>query len=166
MAKRLSLDDLRTANPAMAKLVDAALAPGKRSVLVMPRRHGRTAVAQAVAALARNPRPESKLEIRFDQQLVVDGLPPPIKNYLFLPNRDLEIDRAWPQWKLGVEIQGGAHGIKANLARDCEKLCLALLAGWWILPFSREIIRGERAIELLHAAIDIRKRKVNSAGPG
>lgn len=101
----------------------------------------------------------SKLELRFDQQLAARDIPAPQKNYLFLPNRDLELDRAWPAWKLGVEIQGGAHrASQAMLDRDCEKLCLALLAGWWILPFSKDLIRSERSIELLFSAIDVRRR--------
>lgn len=105
-------------------------------------------------------RTESKLEIRFDQQLVVDGLPAPIKNYLFLKDRDLEIDRAWPQWKVGVEIQGGAHrASKANLDRDCEKLCLGLLAGWWILPIGDALVRSGRGLELLLAVVALRKSR-------
>jgi very-short-patch-repair endonuclease len=143
----------------------ARLAPARRQ-----RAHGKTTAAERIvkaselnaqmAAARAGPRKESKLEQRFDQQLTVSGLPAPIKNYFYLPGRDLEIDRAWPQWKLGVEINGGAHRASmANLARDCEKICLGLLAGWWILPFSRELIRSERALELLQAAITQRTNR-------
>jgi hypothetical protein len=135
----------------------------QRAGTQLARAHGKTTAQNtvdfAMDVHVTRPRKESKLEIRFGQQLAVDGLPPAIRNYLFLPDRDLELDFAWPQWKLSVEIQGSAHRASmAMLDRDCEKICLALLAGWWVLPLGNELVRSGRGLELLLAAVKVRSK--------
>lgn len=132
MAKPISLEDLRRANPRMAAMVDKAMG---------------VATPQP-AALQRGP---SKLEIRFSQQLAGDTIPPHQRNYFFLPDRDLELDFAWPQWKVGVEIQGGVH--KMKLSRDCEKMVLAILAGWVILPLDRKLVTSGQGLQALSSIL-------------
>jgi DNA-binding CsgD family transcriptional regulator len=54
---------------------------------------------------------KSDLEVAFDTQFVRLGsdLPKPVEEYKFHPKRKWRIDRAWPDHKLAVEIEGGAH---------------------------------------------------------
>lgn len=95
-------------------------------------------------------RKESKLEIRFEQQLRVGEIEPWERNYFFLKERDYELDFAWPALKVGVLVNGGAHRASMRqLDRDCEAISLGVLAGWHILPLGRELVRNEKGIELL-----------------
>ncbi len=92
----------------------------------------------------------SKLERRFSQQLADNpDLPAHQRNYFFLPNRDLELDYAWPQVKVAVEVQGMAHRIKGKFKRDMEKRALALLAGWRVLEVGGDQVRSGQALEWL-----------------
>lgn len=92
----------------------------------------------------------SKLERRFSQQLADNpDLPAHQRNYFFLPDRDLELDYAWPLVKVAVEVQGQAHRIKGKFKRDIEKRALALLAGWRVLEVGGDEVRSGRALEWL-----------------
>lgn len=82
---------------------------------------------------------DSDLERTFDTWLSRLGsdLGEPEKNYRFLPNRKLELDRAWPEYRVAVELQGGtwiggAHVRGGRYRTDCMKLALAQLAGWML----------------------------------
>jgi very-short-patch-repair endonuclease len=97
-----------------------------------------------------NPAPkESKLERRFVQQLTDAGISGWQRNYYFLGDRDLELDFAWPETRLAVEVQGMAHRIKGKFRRDIEKRALALLAGWRVLEVDGAAIRDGRALKWL-----------------
>lgn len=92
---------------------------------------------------------ESKIERRLDQQIVDACLPAPRRNYFFLADRDFELDFAWPDRKLAVEVQGMSHRIKGKFKRDIEKRALAMLAGWRVLEVDGESVRNGRGIEWL-----------------
>ena len=92
---------------------------------------------------------ESKLERRFDQQILEAGLPEPRRNWFFLNGRDFELDRAWPAEKIACEVQGMAHRIKGKWKRDIEKRALAMLAGWRVLEVDGASVRDGRAIQWL-----------------
>jgi very-short-patch-repair endonuclease len=95
-------------------------------------------------------RPESKLERRLSQQLTDNSaIPAHQRNYFFLPDRDLELDFAWPSRKIAVEVQGMAHRIKGKFKRDIEKRALAMLAGWRVLEVDGSAIRDGRAMAWL-----------------
>lgn len=100
--------------------------------------------------LVQQPGIVSKLERRFSQQLADNpDLPPHQRNYFFLPDRDLELDFAWPPLKIYVEVQGMAHRVKAMFKRDIEKRALALFAGWRGLEVGGDEIRSGQAIAWL-----------------
>lgn len=102
------------------------------------------------------PTPEkvSKLERRFSQQLADNlDIPAHQRNYFFLPDRDLELDFAWPAVKVAVEVQGMAHRIKAKFKRDIEKRALALLEGWRVLEVGGDEVRSGKALEWLRALL-------------
>ena len=106
---------------------------------------------------------ESKIERRLDQQIMGNGLAalmaagPMARNYFFLPDRDFELDFAWPHMKIAVEVQGMAHRIKGKFQRDIEKRALALLAGWRVLEVDGASVRDGRAIEWLKQLLELRK---------
>lgn len=89
---------------------------------------------------------DSVLEATFALQARAEKFPPWVRNFVFLPDRRLEIDFAWPDLKFGVEIHGGVHRVGTHLERDAEKIALALLAGWTILPVASRHVRSGRAI--------------------
>src|ERR1700677_3981126 len=56
-------------------------------------------------------------------QCMADGLPRFWQNYRFHAKRKFEIDLAWPDQKVGIEIDGGifngkAHGSVTGILRD------------------------------------------------
>lgn len=148
MGKPLSVDDIRKANPRMARMIEEAdrkaqarssRSPGSR--LDLPTEGlGRGEAAR--------PAPQqSKLELRFEQQLIVRGVRPWMRNYCFFAGRNWELDFSWPAEKIYVEVDGMAHRIKARFKGDYEKHAMALLSGWRGLRVCGDDIRHERAIE-------------------
>jgi hypothetical protein len=78
---------------------------------------------------------KSLLEEQLKAQLADYGLPQWESNYHFYPGRRLEMDVAWPKYKVGIEVQGGiwikgGHSSGTGLLRDYEKLMLANELGW------------------------------------
>lgn len=94
-------------------------------------------------------RTESKLEIRFAQQLATYGLINYQRNFFFLADRNFELDFAFVGPKIAVEIQGMSHRIKGKFKADIEKRALALLAGWKVLELGGDQVRSEQGIKWL-----------------
>jgi very-short-patch-repair endonuclease len=89
---------------------------------------------------------DSDIEAKFALHCGAENFPRWERNYRFLPDRKLEIDFAWPALLLGIEIQGAVHRITEHFHRDAEKMALALLAGWTILPVTGRHVRSGQAI--------------------
>ncbi len=98
-------------------------------------------------------RQESSIEAQLALQMRALKLPAAERNYRFLPNRKLELDFAWPEAKLGVEVQGMAHRIKEKFKVDIEKRALALLGGWKVLEVGGAEIRSGVAIQWVEALL-------------
>ena len=93
---------------------------------------------------------ESKLERRIVQQLAESpDIPAAQRNYLFLPDRDFELDFCWPALRVGLEVQGQAHRIKGKFKADIEKRALAMLAGWKVLEVGGDQVRSGQALAWL-----------------
>ena len=65
-------------------------------------------------------------------------LPRPVPEFAFHPTRKFRLDWAWPDARLGLEVDGGiwsggAHGRGTGIVRDQEKTNLAAGLGWRIL---------------------------------
>lgn len=98
----------------------------------------------------------SKLERRFSQQLAENpDIPAAQRNYLFLPDRDLELDYAWSRQRVAVEIQGMAHRIKGKFKRDIEKRALAMLAGWRVLELGGDEVRSGQGLKWLRLLLQV-----------
>ena len=110
----------------------------------------------------------SELEEQLSLLINEAGLPAPERNVRkdFIPGRQLEADFLWrfpPGGTfrgLAVEVQGGVwfrketsagfkkgHAHPKSIERDCEKVCLAQLAGWIVLPVTGKMIKDGRAVE-------------------
>ena len=81
-------------------------------------------------------------------------LPRPVREYQFYPKRRWRLDLAWPEFRLGAEVQGGQwtagrHNRPTGYESDCEKANAAILAGWRILRFTPAMIESGQAIETL-----------------
>lgn len=86
-------------------------------------------------------------------QAQADGLPPFRQNFRFYLGRKFEIDIAWPDHRVGCEINGGvwnsktgAHGSPLKILRDLEKSNLLVMEGWKVLRFTPDQVRAGEAI--------------------
>jgi len=89
------------------------------------------------------------------------GLPPPVYEYRHVPGRMYRVDIAWPQYQVGIEVQGGLwtggrHVRGAGARADMDKHNAALLAGWSVLYVEpRALMTGatvEMALTLIRRA--------------
>ena len=103
---------------------------------------------------------ESQPEREFAFQLQHSNIQhlPYVRDFRFaqLHGRRFEIDFAWLDARLGVEIQGGiwrrgggAHSRPANLERDVEKAQAALRLSWRIVPVTPQQVKSGYALELI-----------------
>lgn len=93
------------------------------------------------------PKKESKLEIRFVQQLADAGIAGYTRNYFPIIGRDWELDFAWSPIKVYIEIDGMAHRTKERFKADFQKHAALVLDGWRGLRVCGDDVRQGRAIE-------------------
>lgn len=80
-------------------------------------------------------------------------LPEPIRQYRFHKKRLWRMDFAWPEYKIFVEIQGGAfarrgrsgHNTGLGQAKDYEKWRVAARMGWTVLPFNTHDLQKKKS---------------------
>jgi len=82
------------------------------------------------------------------------GIPEPVAEYRFHTVRRWRIDFAWPDYKLAVEIEGGAwvygrHTRPQGFIRDIEKYNALTLAGWHLLRFTPKQVRTGEAVRTI-----------------
>jgi very-short-patch-repair endonuclease len=88
-----------------------------------------------------------------------EGLPEPEREWRFHPTRKWRLDFAYPEKRIGIEVQGGiyvrgAHSRGTGLERDYEKLNTAQMLGWTVFQFSRKMIESSEAIEMIREALE------------
>ena len=73
---------------------------------------------------------QTDLERAFDTQFIALGqdLPRPQSEYYFAKPRKWRVDRAWPEYKVAVEIEGGTWGRKV-ICHNCGQVVHAKTAG-------------------------------------
>ena len=87
---------------------------------------------------------DSDNERAFDTRWAQLGGPRPHIDYLFHPTRKWELDRAWPEIKVAVEIDGGGHKMYwKKYHNDIEKQNAAHLLGWQIFRITNLMIRQD-----------------------
>jgi hypothetical protein len=83
----------------------------------------------------------------------------PEREYCFHLTRRWRFDFAWPDKKIGVEIEGvgrftfGRHQQKEGYAKDLEKYNAATLAGWRVLRFTTEMVFAGGVIDDVEALL-------------
>ena len=101
-----------------------------------------------------------KLEQALLTQVKQVGIPTPVRQYKISEERGYIWDFAWPNYKLLVEVQGGtwtqgAHARPGGITRDCEKLNLAVLHGWYQLNFTSDMIKKGHAAKTILRYMEI-----------
>ena len=76
------------------------------------------------------------------------------RQYAYVPGRRLRADFAWPAARLLVEVQGGvysgqAHGSISGILADNARLTAATLAGFRVLRFTPDQVKGDAIAETL-----------------
>ena len=88
----------------------------------------------------------SNLERLFARLVVMFGLPEPVAEYRFHPERRWRFDYAWPELgAVAVELEGGTwvqgrHTRGGGFEKDCIKYNAAVLLGWRVLRFTRGML--------------------------
>jgi len=89
----------------------------------------------------------SALACKFIMLWKAAGGPELISEYKFHPTRKWRFDFALPDYKLAIEIDGGAflpfggrHGRGMGMVKDCEKYRAAADLGWRVWRFSPKCI--------------------------
>lgn len=96
----------------------------------------------------------SPLEEMFALQLRAMKWPEARREYRFHTKRMWRLDFAWPEQKIGVEIEGGVwsggrHTTGVGFTLDCEKYAEAMCDGWRILRVTGSQVENGQAINWL-----------------
>jgi hypothetical protein len=100
-------------------------------------------------------------------QSLVDNLAdqshtPGTLEHRFHPTRRWRFDAAFPEKRIGIEIDGGAfiggrHTRGVGFKNDCEKLNNAALLGWRIFRFLPEQLKSGECYDTLAQALGVRR---------
>ena len=104
---------------------------------------------------------KSELEELLLLQIKAEGLPIPEREVTFALRaygRRWRFDFAYPQWKIGIECEGGTwikgrHTSGQGYRKDCEKYNYANLMGWRVLRFTKGMIESGEAIRFIKNTI-------------
>lgn len=100
----------------------------------------------------------SALEDLLAGQLRMVGICGWVREYKFLPDRRFRMDFAFPNFRLGIDIQGGTyvygrHSRPGGYHSDCEKANLAIEAGWRLFHFDSEMVKSGYALRTIERAL-------------
>lgn len=93
------------------------------------------------------------------------GLPAPELEHQFaLPERGWRLDLAWPDWKIGVEINGGIWaGLPSHTGRghvrDMEKINAAQARGWVIVQVLPSQVKSAELVLLVRQVLAHRTKE-------
>lgn len=104
-------------------------------------------------------------EGRFYLMLRAKKLPRPVPEYRFHDTRKFRLDYAWPEFRVGLEVDGGvwtggAHGRGTGIVRDQEKTNLAAGEGWRILRCTPSKLATIGTIEHIARALGWRTERI------
>lgn len=93
---------------------------------------------------------QSKLERTFSFLLrtAAPDIPEPTPEHHFHPVRMWRLDMAWPEYMVGVELDGGTysqgrHTRGKGYEGDCWKLNTAAILGWTVLRFTSSMLESK-----------------------
>jgi len=105
-------------------------------------------------------------EVKFLLMLKARKLPIPVQEHRFHEVRKFRLDWAWPEHKLGLEVDGGvwtggAHGRGTGIVRDQEKTNLAATEGWRILRVMPSTLATDATIDTIERALMWRTERID-----
>jgi very-short-patch-repair endonuclease len=94
---------------------------------------------------------ESAAEATLVGQIRALGLPAPVRECRFHPDRKWRFDFAWPDQRLAVEVEGGAwvagrHVRGRGFEADARKYLAAAAMGWTVLRVTPSMVRSGEAV--------------------
>lgn len=98
-------------------------------------------------------------------QLRAHGVPVGVTQFAAAKHlgRKFSWDRAWPEYLLLLEVQGGvfrkgggAHSHPLNILRDIEKQSYAALCGYCVLPVTTDQVRKGEALQWIVQVLESR----------
>ena len=97
---------------------------------------------------------KSNLEVALLEQIKYAGLPEPKCEYVFASPRKWRFDFAYPEIGLAIEVEGGSwtqgrHVRGSGFEKDCEKYNNAVMIGWDVLRFTRNMIESGDALNMI-----------------
>lgn len=98
---------------------------------------------------------KSQLEDALCWQLTTAGLPAPIREFRFHPERRFRADLAYPDIKLLIEIEGGiwmrksGHNTGSGITRDIEKGNLMTMMGYKLIRVTSKMITSGKALDMI-----------------
>lgn len=100
---------------------------------------------------SRIPKAESPGECAFALHCLAEKLDP-VREYQFNPDRKWRFDFAWPDRKIGLEVEGGlfmngGHSRGAAYERNLEKYNSAAKMGWRVVRYSTDMVLAGTAID-------------------
>lgn len=110
------------------------------------------------------------IEIALFEEFKSFGLPLPVKQHVFHPQRDWRFDFAWVEKKIAVEVQGGiyipftGHNNGAAMERDYEKFNAATRFGWALFLFGPSQCRSLSRTATPSAAVAFMYQVLRGAG--
>lgn len=87
------------------------------------------------------PKPPSQGVMLMILAINAHKFPVPVTEHVFHPFRKWRLDLAWPDLKIGIEVDGavyagGRHTRGKGFEGDCEKINQAQLLGWRVFRYS------------------------------
>lgn len=98
-----------------------------------------------------------KEQLLFDLRAL--GVPEPVPEYRFHPERRFRFDWAWPGKKVALEYDGiysakSRHLTKGGFSTDLDKFLLAQLEGWVVIRVGAAQVASGLAQEAVLAAME------------
>lgn len=86
-------------------------------------------------------------------------LPEPVFEFQHIPGRKFRLDIAWPEKRVGIEVQGGIwirgkHGRGSGIVKDMSKRNLQLLNGWRVLEVQPRELCMIETVEMVRKLLD------------
>lgn len=97
---------------------------------------------------------KSDIEEMMHSQILVSGLPIPVRQHNYLPDRSYKGDFMWPERKIALEVDGSVHRIKGTFSVSFERAYLLLMAGWTVLHVGGHEVRSGEALQWIKAVIE------------
>jgi hypothetical protein len=109
---------------------------------------------------------QSELEATFALQAMAEGLPEPVREYVFNASRGWRFDFAWPAVHVAVEIDGHDHQMNERYHGDIEKFNRAALLGWAVLHVTRGLLENLEGVAAAANALEMRGVACGRDGEG